>query len=201
MIEGMPFRSAETLLPPWQLLIFFAWLSTSDAFAAPGGPIHKCATAQGLVYQDAPCPLDATPLETPRLDDTRGLAGAAPAPAMRPVDPPGDPAPPMRTYAPPPPLFRCERYDGQERYVTEDPAPRRYQVPLWTVVGDAGPAGGAYTWVEDHCWPMSPREQCAHWHERRGAIAQRRRLAFRDELARLDDELADLRARVAAHCP
>lgn len=201
----MPYRSARPVVASWHVLVLLGGLLLlAWSESARGVEIHKCATETGLVYQDAPCPRGAATLAAPRLEPARGLAPVdAPVPdaPLRAVAPPiSIPARSARDAIPPPPLYRCERYDGQEHYVTEDATPRRYQVPLWAVVGDAGAAGGAYTWVEDRCAPMSAREQCVHWDQRRDAVSQRRRLAFRDELARLDAELADLRVRLAAHC-
>ena len=200
----MPYRSARPVVAWHVLVLLGGLLLLAWSESARGVEIHKCATRAGLVYQDAPCPRGAATLPTPPLVPARGLTPiASPVRAAAPqAEAPPDPLPirSVRVASPPPPLYRCERYDGQERYVTEEATPRRYQVPLWAVVGDAGAAGGAYTWVEDRCAPMSAREQCAHWDMRRDAIAQRRRLAFRDELGRLDAELAGLRERIAAHC-
>lgn len=167
---------------------------------AAADAIHKCRGSDGsLHYQDEPC-APGTALTTPVIsaapDYEAPVAPALPDGAV--VEPPHD-ATPLPPRAPLPPLFRCQRYDGQERYVTAESAPRRYQVPLWTVVR-AGAAGGAYTWVEDRCAPMTTREQCAHYAARRSEISTRRRSAFREELARLDDELTSVRGVLDAHC-
>ncbi|HVF34665.1 MAG TPA: DUF4124 domain-containing protein [Candidatus Saccharimonadia bacterium] len=180
------------------LLVVFGCPAATAADA-----IHKCRGADGsLHYQDEPC-APGTALPTPIIATAPEYeAPSEPAlPAHSGMDAARTDVPqPRPPRAPPAPLFRCERYDGQEQYVTADPQPRRYQVPLWTVVGEAGAVGSAYTWVEDRCAPMTGREQCAHLAARRGEIATRRRTAFREELARLDDELARVRADLAAHC-
>lgn len=178
------------------------WLCAGACLARD--PIYKCAGTDGAIqYRDTPCPA-GTGLPAPRVD---------PGPAYPPPQPPaasaatpasaavatGHAAPALPT-PPPPQLYACERYDGQERYVTDDPVPRRYQVPLWAVMSDADRMGAAYTWVEDRCRAMTLPQQCAHWNARRGEIGPRRRLAFRDELARLDAELAELRRVVDAYC-
>ena len=164
--------------------------------------IHKCRDADGTVhYQDRPCPPGtAQPLPPIARDEGVPPAVAATPAATARAEPVPPHEPDAAFVAPPPALYRCTRYDGQESYVTEDPVPRRYQVPLWTIVGDAGAAGSAYTWVEDRCRQMSPRQQCEHWRARRSEVGTRRRQAFREELARLDAEYAALRAQLAAHC-
>ena len=168
-------------------------------------PIFKCSAPDGSIhYRDTPCPV-GTELPAPRVDP-------GPAYAPRPDTPPGPAAPPANAgnatapAAPalpipaPPQLYACERYDGQEQYVTNDPVPRRYQVPLWAVMSDTDRMGAAYTWVEDRCQPMTLGQQCAHWNARRGEIAPRRKLAFKDELAKLDAELAVVRRQLEDYC-
>ena len=202
----MPYRSARHLLFALQLaalvagLLLLFWPEPVRGATA----IHKCRDAHGaLHYQDAPCPAGTAVPVPPLADDpVEPVAPAVPASSDIAGEIAREATPfagePPRIHAPP--LYACERYDGQERYVTEDPEPRRYQVPLWTVIAHAGPAGGAYTWVEDRCRPLSTREQCARWRARRGEIEPQRRRAFKDELEKLDAELAELRGRLAAHC-
>lgn len=187
-------------LPALALAALCALFRPAAAYA--DDTIHKCRDADGTVhYQDRPCP-PGTAQPLPPIARHGGVAivpGATPAAPAR-----GEPVAPRESdaafVAPPPAMYRCTRYDGQESYVSDDPVPRRYQVPLWTIVGDAGAAGGAYTWVEDRCRQMSPREQCTHWRTRRSEVGTRRRQAFRDELARLDAEYAALRAQLSAYC-
>ncbi len=201
----MPYRSARSLLVVLYAtllvaaLLLLLWPDSAHGDTA----IHKCRDAAGTIhYQDEPCapgtgmrtPVIATVPATP-VDSADFFALPAPTAPRPPPEPSA--APPREA---PPPLFRCERYDGAERYVTSDPVPRRTHVPLWTMLGDAGSGGGQYTIVEDRCTPMSPREQCAHWRERRGEISTRRRQAFKAELATLDVELAEVRGTLAAHC-
>ena len=138
---------------------------------AASAQVHKCRDADGhLSYQDEPCP-PGTSQPAPYI---------APPPAY--VPPPADAVPlaPLAddeanyAYAPPPPplpeLYRCTRYDGQESYVSSDPTPRVYQVPLWAVLPDMTSSGvggmstsrgsaspealTAYTTVADTCRPM-----------------------------------------------
>lgn len=195
-------------------------LATSPAAAQV---VHKCRDADGaLSYQDSPCPA-GTEQAPPRIDPpprdageaTDALARAAPQPGA-----PRDAPRPRPSTASPLPLYRCTRYDGQRSYVSQDGTPRRYQVPLWTVLPEmigtrAGgvsmggsrarpaprnPVLGAYTWVEDRCYRMSRAEQCAHWRQRDDEVYRQRRTAFSDTRPALDAEQAQLRSDRDSYC-
>jgi hypothetical protein len=197
-----------------------AWLAAfalvpADALAQR---IHKCEDADGhLTYQDEPCP-PGTAVPAPPIAPPPAYVPPPPAPAPGTAAAPAEPA----AYTPPPPplpaLYRCTRYDGQQSYVTSDPTPRVYQVPLWAVLPDmtaSSPGGlttsrpprgganaellGAYTTVSDTCRPMPRAELCRYWDERRESVRAQAKIAFNDTRPQLEQEQAGLDEQLATH--
>ena len=197
------------------------WLALAcGAFAAPA--VHKCRGADGQTsYQEQPCPA-GTELPAPVLAPDPPYVPPAPAPALALPEPPGQDRPAGPSHwpqAPLPAMFRCERWDGQESYVTQDPTPRIYQVPLWAVMPEktssisgglstsrAGQGGGgrstmgAYTTVQDRCYRMGRGELCGHWSQRADEVHTKLRTAFNDTKPGLEREEDDLREKRALHC-
>ena len=189
------------------------------AFAAQAVPIYKCRAPDGaLTYQDNPCP-EGTEQPAPRI---------APPPAYQPPAPQMPPlagqAPvkgdfqPVRDEPPPPPmLFRC--YDGVtgKGYVSDYPQQNLRYVPLWTVMPSGSSLGGLsagilppdpgvtaslanYTEVQDRCHQMSVGELCGYWGQHVDEVRAKRRRAFKDTRAQLEQEEAYLNEMLAAHC-
>ena len=197
--------------------------SLLPAGACAQGEVYKCRDASGQTsYQDAPCPPGTeqpAPVLSPAPPYVPSPAASLPAPpsphtaaGTRAEATPRLPSPPL------PALFRCERYDGQETYVTEDPVPRVYQVPLWAVMpektssisgglstsrppqGGGSSLMGAYTTVQDRCRRMGRAELCQYWSQRAETVRDQARIAFNDTRPALERELAGLREQRASHC-
>lgn len=187
--------------------------------SAAATTIHKCRDAAGQVsYRDDACP-PGTEVTAPVLAPVPPYEMPAPAsaPALAPAH--AVPTTANQPRPPPPPLpalYGCERYDGQERYVTTDPVPRMYQVPLWAVLPDrTGVSGGgvgmsratagrapigAYTTVQDQCHAMGRAELCVYWAQRAETVRTRLMTAFNDTRPQLEQEQAGLRENRAVHC-
>ena len=195
------------------------------AFAAEGAAqsVHKCRADDGsIAYQDEPCASGAE-LEAPVLDLTQLQVPPA-QPVAREDDPPpafvierADPA-----DTPPPPLFRCVRYDGQESVVTDQPVVKRYFVPAWAVVSEmeSNQVGRAntkrqpapnvlnappqvatgYVWVEDRCYELSLDEACEYWRVESNEADRLGRIAFDAERKELEAREVDFRARFETYC-
>lgn len=217
----MPLRSART---PTGLLLIGAFVAAAVLLAWPvrvaGASVHKCRDAAGqLSYQDEPCP-PGTALDTPVLAPEPPWVAPAPVVPLARETGANTAPPPYEAPPPLPKLYRCDRYDGQESYVTTDPVPRQYQVPLWSVLPDrtglagggvsvsrgasGGAAGrsmlGAYTTVQDRCHAMARAELCAYWGERFESVRKQLARAFNDTRPRLEQEEAGLRENRAVHC-
>lgn len=212
----MAWRTGESLPLPVLLrgalvaLVLLAW-----SRAAAASDVYKCRAADGRIsYQDQPCATgEEQPLPRLPRDPRTPTPPATPAPPPTSVDAPAPPPP----AAPPPPLpatYLCTRYDGQESYLTDDPVPRRYQVPVWAMLPGSGVSGGlsarrnpplgtlgaAYTWVEDRCRRLDRDALCAYWEAREDAVRRALRTAFSDTRPALESERTTLREQLATHC-
>ena len=187
--------------------------------ARAAAPIYKCQAADGAVsYQDHPCPA-GTDQPAPRIAPPPPFvplpeqAPAARGPERKRGDfsPVSEPAPPL------PVLFRC--YDGVtgKGYVSDTPQQNLRYVPLWTVMPSGSTVGGLsagirppdpaetaalanYTEVQDRCHEMSVGELCGYWRGHVGEVHAKRRVAFKDTRAALEQEEADLTGNLASHC-
>jgi hypothetical protein len=90
--------------------------------------LHRCTDAGGKVtWQDDKCPAGSKDeaREMMKPVDAPAQAVAAPAPVAAVEPPPQAPAPPQRELIPPPPMYSCTTYDGNQRYSENyDPNPR-----------------------------------------------------------------------------
>jgi len=203
-------------------LLRFASLAMLATGPAAAATVYKCRDAAGHVsYQEQACPA-GTEESAPVIAPPPPYVPPAPAaPVAASTPPPQDAG--AHELSPPPPLpalYQCERYDGQETYITNDPVPRVYQVPLWAALpqrtgvtaggvnvsrgmagrGRSGSGYGAYTTVEDHCRPMGRSEMCAYWSDRGETVRKQLMTAFNDTKPQLLMEQAALRENRAAHC-
>ena len=204
------------------------WLACSAltlALPTPGlaADVHKCRAPDGSVaYQDEPCATGAE-LDAPILDLSQPQA-PPPKPVVREdAEPPAfmieraDPA-----DAPPPPLFRCVRYDGQESVVTDQPEVKRYFVPAWAVVSEleGNQVGRAntkrqpapnvlnappqvatgYVWVEDRCYQMALDDACEYWRVESNEADRLGRIEFDAERRELEAREVDFRGKFEAFC-
>lgn len=195
--------------------------------------VYRCTGTTGVIsLQDVPCAAGE------REERRRLSAPVDRAPATNQVFAPSSPQPTHDTVRSssdatprraPPPLFECERYDG-ERYESADGIPQRHWVPLWALDADPRTTGSTLdpatigrtsplrrtardgvpalsvsaatlgTWVEDSCRLLSPAQICAR---RRDALADYGRRIFnagQSEADRLRAEEASLRAQIREEC-
>lgn len=199
--------------------------------AAMSGPlaaveVYRCASADGVSFQDRPCAAGQTQtlLQTP--DDP-----PLPPPITAPPTPADTPPAPAVAVVPPPPrqpapdFFLCTRPDGN-RYLSEDGIGARSAVPAGVLSGSGqslaeayggkngigvsapglrpiphipasqSPFGGAYVWVYDECHHADPAEACAYLRNQLDTIEGKLRRAFSDTEAQLKQEQINLRERL-----
>ena len=202
------------------VLAFVLLVACADGIAQD---IHKCRADDGSVsYQDEPCAAGAE-LDAPMIDLSQPQVPPA-RPVVREDDPPpafvierADPA-----DEPPPSLFRCVRYDGQESVVTDQPVVKRYFVPAWAVVSEmeGNQVGRAntkrqpapnvlnappqvatgYVWVEDRCYEMPLDDACEYWRAEANEADRLGRIAFEAERKELEAREVDFRTKFDTYC-
>lgn len=206
-ISGMTRRGLLFLL-----LLFVAPAATATT-------VYKCTGHDGRVsYQGTPC---SATQQQKTLTLTDRQPTPVPAPAATVADTP-TPAPaiavppaPSRPAPPLPLMYRCVRAtDGTTYLSSGQPAP--YLAPLGmlgivptslaqTYSGanhmghgkvTAGLVANNYTWVQDRCRELGPRETCAALHDAWDANEDKLRRAFQSDQPPLLRRQAELRAQL-----
>ena len=209
------------------LLLFLAWSlagaapttpvpATARATAAPvhAPPVptsatvtvHRCVNTRGQVtLQGEPCPRgsrdDAREMLRPKDPAPRARPRPAPAPIVAMDGPP--PLPP-RAFIPPPPMYRCTTYDGDERFSESyDPNPRCEPLVIYyPYPNNLTPAQAlGCRWVEDSCVRLTDKASCDRWKQmRKDAVSEATR-AFSDTAEYRKSELARISQIVEESCP
>ena len=209
------------------LLLFLAWTLTG---AAPTTPlpttaramtpavhapsvagsatvtVHRCVTARGQVtLQGDPCPKgsrdDARQMLRPKDPAPRERLRPAPASVVA-----MDEAPPplRRELVPPPPMYRCTTYDGDNRFSESyDPNPRCEPLVIYyPYPNNLTPAQAlSCRWVQDSCVRLTDQASCNRWTSmRKDAVSQATR-AFSDTADYRKSELARISQIVDESCP
>ena len=173
----------------------------------PTVTLHRCTDAKGKVtWQDDACPPGSEdvvremirPQDPPRR--ARKPAPAAPVVAA----PSPEPAPARRELLPPPALYRCTSYDGDERYSESyDPNPRCEPIVVYYPYPNyVNPTQGlSCRWVEDSCVRLSDHAACERFRNKKVEAASLLQRAFSDTLEYRRSELARLTQIVEESCP
>jgi hypothetical protein len=186
----------------------------STGNAAPARPklqtvqLHRCTDARGTVtWQDDKCPAGSK-------DELREMAKPVDAPPRAPAASPppaaavGEampaPAPPPRQLVPPPAMYSCTTYDGNQRYSENyDPNPRCEPMVIYYPYPNQLTPEQALScrWVEDSCVRLSDREACAQWHVRQEEAASLAQRAFSDTIEYRRSDLRRINQIVQDSCP
>lgn len=205
----------STRAPAGLLAVLALLASAVSAQSATPVVIYRCTDAGGAltVQNDVPCPAgsrqERTVVEPPppmpvyvpqsptpaAAVPAANAAAVAPQPQVHAPERPDAPAPARIADAerlPPPPIFRCHT-PGNDRYVSEDDAPKSRCVPLQTVGINGDPnlgAGAACEWQYDRCERIPDGEACDGWRQRGREIESTWRYARGDARAPLQDAFA-----------
>lgn len=171
--------------------------------------VHRCTDARGQVtLQDDPCPPGSR-------EETRAMTRPKDPPAsaqpVKPVAMPALPAPelpeadapPPRLPIPPPPMYKCTSYDGDERFSESyDPNPRCEPLVIYYPYPNQLTPQQALScrWVEDSCVRLSDRAACARWIQMRKDAVSALTRAFSDTAAYRKSELERLTQIVNESC-
>lgn len=184
-----------------------AWPSLAILLASvgPAGAqditVYRCTDSQGRVMlQDEPCPAGQTQqqrsMTKPKDPPPRP---ATPTPAPPPAGTVAEPAPEPLPYYPPPPLYQCTAYDGEQRYSENyDPNPRC--VPLAVLGYDAGTFGATCRWVEDSCVRLDDASACEVFKRKLDQAESDALHAFSDTAAYRKSEVRRLKQIVRESC-
>lgn len=187
-----------TLSLPSLLLMLAVIATDADAAPAQKKTIwYRCTSANGVVslQNGTPCPAGSKqekrsveavpslppppaaglPLHLPARRTPAAPPTAPPTPASTPPAdaPPPTPAPlpkaatPVAERLPPPPLFECRSYDD-DRYLSDDPAPKQRCAPMQTIGIDGSAAlgaGAACSMQTDHCQRVPDGAACDAWRK------------------------------------
>lgn len=166
--------------------------------------VHRCVDARGHVsLQDDPCPAgsrDAT-IEMVRPLDPLPATRPKPVPAVKLVELP--PAPPPRELIPPPPMYKCTTYDGNQRFSESyDPNPRCEPLVIYyPYPNNLTPAQAlSCRWVEDSCVRLSDDAACDRWQAMRKDAASALQRSFSDTSAYRKSELRRIGQIVDESC-
>lgn len=176
--------------------------------------IYRCTDASGAVtlQNDTPCPagskqqirkiealpstppppspslqvVEEAPYQPPPLSNFVQVAGPADDAIASPDRPPLPSAARIADDArlPPPPIFQCETWDN-DRYVSEDPAPKPRCVRL-----DTGGVGEACETKYDICSRIGDNAACDGWKRRQREIESTWRHARGNDRPALQEEFA-----------
>lgn len=176
---------------------------------APGSAtvtVHRCVDAHGQVtLQGDPCPKgsrdEAREMLRPKDPAPRSRLRPAPAPVVA-MD---EPLPPLqRELIPPPPMYRCTTYDGDERFSESyDPNPRCEPLVIYyPYPNNLTPAQAlSCRWVQDSCVRLTDQASCNRWKSmRKDAVSEAAR-AFSDTADYRKSELARISQIVEESCP
>lgn len=160
--------------------------------------VHRCTDAKGRVtLQDEPCPKDSRS-ESREMTRPKDPPKSRPIPVLAPpIDAlPDEPAPmARRELIPPPPMYRCTSYDGNERFSESyDPNPRCEPLVLYyPYPNNLTPAQAlSCRWVEDSCVRLSDSAACARWKVMRKDAVSAVTRSFSDTAAYRKSELERL---------
>lgn len=171
--------------------------------------VRRCTDGKGRVtLQDDPCPPGSR-------EQTRAMTRPKDPPvsssAVRVADTPAMPQPqlvdadlpPARLPIPPPPMYRCTSYDGDERFSESyDPNPRCEPLVIYYPYPNQLTPQQALScrWVEDSCVRLSDRTACQRWLQMRKDAESAVLRSFSDTAAYRKSELARLKQIVAESC-
>ena len=172
--------------------------------------VHRCTDARGRVtLQDDPCPAGSR-------EETRAMTRPKDPPvsskAVRVAETPAMPQPdilvaddpPPRLPIPPPPMYRCTSYDGDERFSESyDPNPRCEPLVIYYPYPNQLTPQQALgcRWVEDSCVRLSDRAACDRWKQKRKDAVSEATRAFSDTQQYRKSELARISQIVDESCP
>ena len=199
------------------IALSLAFLSTAGSApktppAAPAASaqtvvVHRCTDAKGRVtLQDEPCPKDSRS-ESREMTRPKDPPKSRPIPVLAPpIDAlPDEPAPmARRELIPPPPMYRCTSYDGNERFSESyDPNPRCEPLVLYyPYPNNLTPAQAlGCRWVEDSCVRLSDRSACERWRAKKQEATSAVLHAFSDTAAYRKSELERATQIVDESCP
>ena len=171
--------------------------------------VHRCTNARGQVtLQDDPCPAGSheetramTRPKDPPVNSRAVRVQDTPAMPQPEVLSPRQPAP--RLPIPPPPMYKCTTYDGDERYSESyDPNPRCEPMVIYYPYPNQLTTQQALgcRWVEDSCVRLSDRAACERWIEKRKEAVSAVTRAFSDTAAYRKSELARINQIVSESC-
>jgi hypothetical protein len=185
----------------------------STGQAAPTPPklqtvsLHRCTDARGTVtWQDDTCPAGSK-------DELREMAKPVDAPprAQAPDGTPvavfaehAHPAPAPRQLVPPPAMYSCTSYDGNQRYSESyDPNPRCEPMVIYYPYPNQLTPEQALScrWVEDSCVRLSDREACAQWRVRQKEATSLAQRAFSDTIEFRRSDLRRINQIIDDSCP
>lgn len=171
--------------------------------------VHRCTDARGRVtLQDDPCPPGSR-------EETRAMTRPKDPPvsskAVKVADTPALPQPafveedlaPPRLPIPPPPMYKCTSYDGDERFSESyDPNPRCEPLVIYYPYPNQLTPQQALScrWVEDSCVRLSDRAACQRWIQMRKDAVSAATRAFSDTAAYRKSELERLTQIVNESC-
>lgn len=188
------------------LSLAFLWTAVGARASEPTVTVHKCTDARGVVtWQNSPCPKGSRdesremirPVDAPP-SKARHPPAVAPAPPA-----PDDYLPPRRELIPPPPMYLCTTYDGNERYSEQyDPNPRCEPYVIYYPYPSLLTPAQALScrWVEDSCVRLSDRSACERWKTKKKEAASAVLSSFSDTAAYRKSELARITQIVDESC-
>jgi hypothetical protein len=175
--------------------------------ASPGTvTVHRCVDARGRVtLQDDACPKgsrdDAREMLRPK-DPAPAARARAIVPAVLAIEQP--PPPPAREFIPPPAMYRCTSYDGDERFSESyDPNPRCEPLVIYyPYPNNLTPAQAlSCRWVEDSCVRLTDQAACQRWIAMRKDAASLLLHSFSDTSTYRKSELERITQIVEESCP
>jgi hypothetical protein len=168
--------------------------------------LHRCTDAKGkITWQDDPCPKGSEDVVREMIrpqDPPKPTRKPRPAKPVV-LAPEPEPPPALRELIPPPAIYRCTSYDGDERYSESyDPNPRCEPIVVYYPYPNyINPSQGlSCRWVEDSCVRLSDREACAHFRKKKIEAASLLQRAFSDTIEYRKSELARLEQIVRDSC-
>lgn len=202
-------------------VLVWSMLLSIPSVAAAEVVIYRCTDAQGaLTVQNMPCPKGMQQtrkvMQAPQAAQ-RSLQMPAPVAPLLAV--PGDAAAtaaaPARSRLaetaasampaqPLPPLFQCQRREG-DSYFSEDPEPPSRCLPLRVTGLDGNPmtgAGEACEVVRDRCTAIAAEQSCSTWKQRVEEAESQWRFARAENAMQSQQEFERLRRLFdASSCP
>jgi hypothetical protein len=204
-------------MKPWPVLslaVLSALVGAGGSVAAQGSKageavvtLHRCTDAKGKVtWQDDACPKGSEDVvrEMIRPQDPPKSARTPKPVAPVVVAPPPEPEPRRRELLPPPAMYKCTTYDGNERYSESyDPNPRCEPIVVYYPYPNyVNPTQGlSCRWVEDSCVRLTDRAACEHFRAKQKEAVSLLQRSFSDTQEYRKSELARLNQIVSESCP